>query len=302
MPSQKSNVRDLFITYKEFDPSKVTYGKVKVDSRGGKNVPILYDGKPLRIQTPLILNWGVNENVDEQTGSKKYNVALQFQREGSGPVAKFFEKMNGFQTKLLTDCVSNCKPWFGKSKMSEDIASALFWPLLKYPKDKETQEPDESRNPTMKVKIPYWEGKYNIELYDMDGNLVCDRPSDVDVDISDMIPKASHFCGIIECSGIWFAAGRFSVPFKMVLGKVRPPARLKGCCLVEDSEEEGELEQISSREKEVSTRDDEMATSKNAEVVDSEEEEAVAEPEPEPESAPKKKKLVRTKKKEAVAE
>ena len=297
MPSQKSAVRDLFITYKEFDPSKVTYGKVKVDSRGGKNVPILYDGKPLRIQTPLILNWGVNENVDEQSGSKKYNTALQFQREGNGPVVKFFEKMNEFQSKILSDCVSNCKPWFGKSKMSEDIASALFWPLLKYPKDKETQEPDESRNPTMKVKIPYWEGKYNIELYDMDRNLVCDRPSDVDVEISDLIPKASHFCGIIECSGIWFAAGRFSVPFKMVLGKVRPPARLKGCCLVEDSEEEGELEQIESREEQEALREQEKDSSTNVEVVDSEEEEATPEPEPEP--APKKKKVVRKKKKAA---
>lgn len=300
MPSQKSAVRDLFITYKEFDPSKVTYGKVKVDSRGGKNVPILYDGKPLRIQTPLILNWGVNENVDEQSGSKKYNTALQFQREGNGPVVKFYEKMNAFQSKILSDCVSNCKPWFGKSKMSEDIASALFWPLLKYPKDKETQEPDESRNPTMKVKIPYWEGKYNIELYDMDRNLVCDRPSDVDVEIGDLIPKASHFCGIIECSGIWFAAGRFSVPFKMVLGKVRPPARLKGCCLVEDSEEEAELEQIESREEQEALREQEKDSSTNVEVVDSEEEEAVEEePEPEPEPTPKKKKVVRKKKKAA---
>lgn len=303
MLSQKSAVRELFVTYKEFDPAKVTYGKVKVDSRGGKNVPILYDGKPLRIQTPLILNWGVNENVDEQSGSKKYNTALQFQREGNGPVVKFFEKMNEFQSKILSDCVSNCKPWFGKSKMSEDIASALFWPLLKYPKDKETQEPDESRNPTMKVKIPYWDGKYNIELYDMDRNLICDRPAEEDVDISDLIPKASHFCGIIECSGIWFAAGRFSVPFKMVLGKVRPPARLKGCCLVEDSEEEGELEQIESREQEQARREEEKDSSTNVEVVDSEEEEAVeeaeAEPEPEPEPAPKKKKVVRKKKKAA---
>ena len=301
MPSQKSAVRDLFVTYKEFDPSKVTYGKVKVDSRGGKNVPILYDGKPLRIQTPLILNWGVNENVDEQSGSKKYNVALQFQREGTGPVVKFFEKMNEFQSKILADCVSNCKPWFGKTKMSEDIASALFWPMLKYPKDKETQEPDESRNPTMKVKIPYWDGKYNIELYDMDRNLICDRPSEEDVDISDLIPKASHFCGIIECSGIWFAAGRFSVPFRMVLGKVRPPARLKGCCLVEDSEEEGELEQIESREQEEARHEEEKDSSTNAQVVDSEEEEQAPEPEPEPEPepAPKKKKVVRKKKKAA---
>ena len=228
----------MFTTYKKFNPSKVSYGNVKANSNGkGKTVPILYDGKPLRIQTPLTFNWGANELVDENTGTKKYSMNLQLEKEG-GPVAMFYHKMKEFQDKVLADAVANSKEWFGKSKMSEDVVGALFYNILKYPKNKETDEPDETRNPSMKVKLPYWQGKFNLELYDMNRNLLCNRGQDEeDIDIMALIPKASHVSAIIECGGVWFAAGRFGVTWKFVLGKVRPPTRLQGYCLVEDSEE-----------------------------------------------------------------
>jgi len=298
-----TGVTSMFTTYKKFEPSKVSYGNVKANSNGkGKNVPILYDGKPLRVQTPLTFNWGANELVDESTGAKKFSMNLQLEKEG-GPVAMFYEKMNEFQSKILGDAVANSKEWFGKSKMSEDVVGALFYNILKYPKNKETDEPDESRNPSMKIKLPYWQGKFNLELYDMNRNLLCNRGQDEeDIDIMALIPKASHVSAIIECGGVWFAAGRFGVTWKFVLGKVRPPTRLQGYCLVEDSEEEGELEQIEEREKARAQAEDEEA--QQVDVVDSEPEQEVAvepEPEPEPAPAPKKKKVVR-KKKTAAAE
>ena len=46
---------------------------------------------------------------------------------------------------------------FGKSKMSREVAEALMYPILKYPKDKSTGEPDMSRYPTVKLRLPYWE-------------------------------------------------------------------------------------------------------------------------------------------------
>ena len=62
-----TGVASMFTTYKKFEPSKVSYGNVKANSNGkGKTVPILYDGKPLRVQTPLTFNWGANELVDER--------------------------------------------------------------------------------------------------------------------------------------------------------------------------------------------------------------------------------------------
>lgn len=290
-----TSARTMFSTYKEFDPTKITYGTVKQNARGGKSVPILYQGKPLRVQTPLTFNWGVNEMEDESSGVKKFSMNFSLDKTSGTPVGTFFEKMDTFQTKILKDAVSKSKEWFGKAKMSEDVIRALFYDVLKYPKNKETDEPDETRNPSLKVKLPYWQGKFNFELYDMNRNQLCARGQDEeDVEVASLIPKASHVSAIIECGGVWFAAGRFGVTFKFVLGKVRPPARLQGYCLVEDSEEEGELEQIEAREKERALADEEEEAA-TAEVVDSEPEEVEAEAEPEP--APKKKtKVVRKKK------
>ena len=46
-------------------------------------------------------------------------------------------------------------------KMTKEVVEALFYPILKYPKEKlgnnQWGDPDYTRNPTMKIKIPYWE-------------------------------------------------------------------------------------------------------------------------------------------------
>ena len=36
--------------------------------------------------------------------------------------------------------------------------------MLKYPKNPDTGEPDTDRSPTLRVKIPCWDQKFNIEV------------------------------------------------------------------------------------------------------------------------------------------
>ena len=287
--SSRGTSNRLFVSYKDLDISNLKYGEPKQNTRGGKNVPIKLDGQPMRFQCPLTFNWGASEMVDDQTGAKKYSLSLQLDQ---GSV--LFNKMQEFEDKIMSDALKNSKEWFGKSKMSADVIKALAYPVLKYPKNKETEEPDLSRNPTMKVKIPYWEGKFNIELYDMNKNLLCDHQDEEDVNIMDLIPKASHVSAILECGGVWFAAGRFGVTFKFVLGKVRPPARIQGYCLLEESDEEEVLEKIAAKEQEEVVQEE-----ANVNVVDSEPEEVEAAP---VKQSPKPKKKVVRKKKKAVAE
>ena len=291
MSNRSASASNLFVSYKTLDISNVKYGEPKQNTRGGKNVPIKYDGQPMRFQCPLTFNWGASEMVDDQTGVKKYSLNLQLDQ---GSI--LFNKMQEFEDKIMSDALKNSKEWFGKSKMSADVIKALAYPILKYPKNKETQEPDLSRNPTVKVKLPYWEGKFNIELYDMNKNLLCDHQDEEDINILDLIPKASHVSAILECGGVWFAAGRFGVTFKFILGKVRPPARIQGYCLMEESDEEEVLEQITAKEQEDTTQQE--AT---VDVVDSEPEEVEVAPVVK-ESPKSKTKVVRKKKKAVVAE
>ena len=73
----------------------------------------------------------------------------------------FLKAMKDFE-KVKDDAVSNAKKWFGK-KMSREVVEALMYPMLKYRKDMESGEPDYTANPTLKLKVPFWEGRYNVE-------------------------------------------------------------------------------------------------------------------------------------------
>jgi hypothetical protein len=226
------------------------------------------------------------ENVDETSGRKSYNVNLQLDREDDPANKALFDAISAFQDKVLTDAVTNSKLWFGNSKMSRDVIEALFYPMLKFPKNKETDEIDETRNPSMKLKIPYWEGTYNIELYDMDKNQLFSPQMSEEQSPVELIPSGSHIAGLIECGGIWFAGGRCGVTWKLLQAKVRQPYKIRGFCMLDDSDEEETLESLDKAD----------TDQQNAEQVESDQDEEGAAEEPVVEAKkPKKKRVVKKK-------
>ena len=52
------------------------YTKPKINNSGGKSVGIINTAskKGLYISTPLMLTWGINEYMDEQTGKRTYDM------------------------------------------------------------------------------------------------------------------------------------------------------------------------------------------------------------------------------------
>ena len=78
-----SSAQQMFVKAKHFTPSTTTYDEPVTNKRGGKSVNIRLNGQPIVLQIPLMLTWGVNEWVDEQNGSVKYDMALQFDPQKS---------------------------------------------------------------------------------------------------------------------------------------------------------------------------------------------------------------------------
>ena len=159
----KSNNQSNIINAVEFDPDHtISYTKIKVNDKGGKSIGLLNKetSKGLYLSTPLILTWGVNENIDEKTGNKTYDMALQFPKSeyNTPQLETFLNNMKDFEKKLKMDAQNNSKDWFNKPKMSEEVIDALWTPMLKYPKDKESGEFDYTRPPTLRVKLNMWDG------------------------------------------------------------------------------------------------------------------------------------------------
>ena len=312
---------DLITKAKAFKASDVTYKPPKVNSRGGKSVQLQLGGHPLILQIPLMLTWGVNERVDEQTGRVSYDLSLQFEKgQGKRSVEKFQQALQDLQEKILDDAVKNSRAWFGKSSTSRQVLEALMYPILRYPKKKDDSgDYDYERNPTLKLKIPFWEGKFNLELYNMARKPIYLPPKapgavvpQGDKTPMDLVPKASHLNGLVACTGVWMAAGRFGVTWKLLQACVQPPLRLLGsatCHVAYDSDDEAAMEQLSRNQEQqqktgpsydADDSDDEETDAGKGPTFSSDEEAEEARP-PTPPPAPKKKKVVRRRKKKTSA-
>ena len=250
-----------------------TYAKPTVNKSGGKNVGLrnVTTRKKLYLSSPLMLTWGVNENDYDGSGKVSYDMSLQFPRETDAnyndATSGFLKGLQELESQIKADAQKNSKDWFNKSKMSADVVDALWSPMLRYPKNPQTQEPDTDRAPTLRVKLPYWDGSFNCELYTASGDMIFPNEGSADTPHT-LVQKGQNVALVIECGGIWFANGKFGVTWRLVQAVLQPKTGLRGKCHIAiDSATKARLEQ----EAEVSLDggDDDV----EVEVADSDEEE-----------------------------
>ena len=259
----------------DFTPSKdIKYSKPKVDARGGKSVGVVNasTNSATYLSTPLMINWGLSDFE----GNERYDMSLQFPKDeyAKEDTTNFMNNMIDFENKIKKDAITNAKEWFGKAKMSEDAIDALWTPMLKYPKDKTTGEGDITRAPTLKVKVPYWEGEWKTELYNVDQQPIYPDPNGGPLTPKDLIAKGSHIAAVIQCGGLWFANGKFGVTWRLVQGVVKPRATMKGVCQIQLSAEDREkvVNQALDNDDDIEEEDDEPASNEVEDTDDEEEE------------------------------
>jgi hypothetical protein len=235
---------DMVIPGASFNPaSDMKYTKPKVNSVGGRSVGIVNSktSTVLNLSSPLMLTWGVQDFTDDKTGKVTYDLALQFPNDGfeTPTTKKFLANVAAFEKRIKEDAITNSKEWFSKPKMTSDAVDALWTPILKYPKNKDTLEADTTRAPTLKVKLPFWDGAWKeLELYDVDMQPIFPDASNPSLSPKDLIAKGSHIAVSIQCGGIWFANGKFGVTWKLFQAIVKPKMSLKGKCHIRLDEEE----------------------------------------------------------------
>jgi len=254
-----------------FNPDKdIKYSKPKVNSSGGKSVGILNatTNGATYVSTPLMMTWGVSAFEDKKTGDKSYNMSLQFPGEeyNTPAIAKFRANIEKFEQKIKADALLNQKEWFGKSTMTKDHIDMFWTPILKFAKG-ENGEPDHNKNPTLAVKIPIWEGVWNVELFDPQSRKIFPDASNEHITPVDLIAKGSHVAVVLQCGGVWFAGGKFGVTWKLFQAVVKPKTTLRGKCHIQLSGDDRKL--VETQELDTVSDDDVPAT--HAEDSDNEE-------------------------------
>lgn len=287
----------------ELSNDDVKYSNVKVSSVGGKSVNILNknDSKVLTLVTPLMLQWGVSD----YEGDKKFSLSLQFPSKdySNAEVETFLENMKNLEQKFKDDAVKNSKEWLGKSTMNSDVVDALWSPMLKYAKIKGTDTIDESKSPTMRIKVPTWEGNWKCDVFNPIGEPLFDQTNaDSYINTPDkLIGKGLHIYAMIQCGGLWFINGKFGVTWRLTQAIVQPRESFAGSCQIKlDTSQQSELQTLTASKEVVEDEDDEVVATLAEDTDDEEEEEEEEKPLTPPPAPVKKKRVV--KKKAVVAQ
>jgi hypothetical protein len=221
-------------TTNEFDMSKLTFGNMKLLDTGGRLIYLNYNGDPLIIQTPqMTAPFGLSSWSNEGD-ALKYSMELAFKGIATKPIeARFLALLNAFDKKVLENVLENSPVWLKKKFTSLEVIEALYTPSIKLPKDKNTGEVTDKYPPSFRMSVPYKDGKFMCDTYDVDG-----KDLDLHALIKDGSTKGSRVTAIMQCSGVWIAGGKFGCTWRVLQMRIQRSDALPPCAFTNDDEED----------------------------------------------------------------
>ena len=291
-----------------FTSEDYTVGEVVANAGGkGKSGRITNVGskRPLYLQTPLMLTWGANMNQWDDNSKPVYDMSLQFPRDDfvTEESTAFLEQMKAYEANLKTLAIENSKTWLSKKTITPDALDALWQPMLKYPKG-EDEEPDYSRPPTLRLKIPVWDDVFKCEVYDVNGDPLFTPDLDEEEckgDPMSLIKKGCMVSAIIQSGGIYNVGGKIGTTWKLFQVIVKPKPSLYGKCHISLSgAQRATLEASNVSDEDV--REEVEDSDEEEEVEEDVSSEVAAEVAEVVSAAAPKKKVVRRKKKVVAAD
>ena len=278
-------------------PSENKFMPYKKNDRGGGSINVISSqiNKALRIQTPLMMTWGIGDFFDEKTGESdgRYKLQLNFPNEeyATDQTTSLLEKVKEFEEMLLNAATENSATWFGK-KLTRELVEDRFFSTIKWRKNKETKEVEYDKPPAIQVRVPCYEGNWGITLYDYDGAKMFPS-SDPEVGPLDLVPKYSQIACIIQCGGLWFGGKGWGYTWKLNQAVIKPKSgstfNNDECMITVSNEEKEKMKSYEVESDEVVPEAKPKVVETQVEDSDGDEEEVVRPPTPPVEEKPKKK-------------
>ena len=233
---------DTIVDGINIDTSIFSYSAPKAHTSGGKVVNLYNKNvrESLTISTPLMLTWGAQEGKDTAGNlTGKWAMSLQFPNSdySNADAEAFLKSMRELEAKVKADAMTYSKEWFGKNITSTDVMDEKFNIMLRHPKkEKGSAELDESKPPTLNVKIPCWKGVWQPEIYDEEGEpLFIKGRSASHITPLDFLKPKIHVICLIQCGGLWFVNGKVSITWNLkqaIVQKAKTSAIAEGTCFL----------------------------------------------------------------------
>ena len=244
--------------FNQIDVAKITFGPVQTNERiaGARTVPILYDGKPLRFQTPeMYTPFGLNRfAVNDAPGGatkEKYSIEMSFKNLGASNdkekekekevkrEQQFFALLSDIDLHVRKAALENSTAWLKQKYPNNEqgmvILDALYTPVLRFHKDKLTGEKTGQYPPTFRLNLPTYNNsnQLNCQCYNREG---------ARVDIFATDTKRGRVAGIVSATSVWITGNKFGVNWKAEQLMIQPSAILQSFGFKpfnDDEDEEG---------------------------------------------------------------
>ena len=266
-----SSIKPVVLTVNEWEPSQIKYMAPKTNDKGGKSINLIskQTNRNLHFSTPLMMTWGISDFVDDKGESDgKYSISLNFPNEEykTAPTDAFLKKLKDFENQILDDAVKNSDLWWGE-EMSRELCKHTFFPFIKYTKTKDTKKIDLTKPPSIRAKVPFYNGRWGVEIYDTKQSQLfpCDNEN---LTPMDFVPKLSNVACVLQCGGIWIGGKGWGLTWKMIQCIVKPReiVSVYGKCRIQLSDED--LDTMEKQEVEDPPQaDEEVAPSKPMSLV-----------------------------------
>jgi hypothetical protein len=222
---------------KNIKSSNIAFAPAKVLDNGAKLVYVNYNGGRFTVQTPWMdLPWAMSSFTEDKY--PKHSITLSFRGMDERPDLKIFhDAIQEVENRIIQGGVENCASWFKKQKLSSDVVSNLFNPILRVSCDSEGV-PNGKYPPTMRVKVPQRDGIWESKIYDKTGNQYRINDSQSGDRMEELLVKGSKMRCIIQCVGLWVASGNYMCQWKVTRAEVDVPESSGNHSFLPDSDDE----------------------------------------------------------------
>lgn len=244
---------DSIILCRDFDISNIKFDdKIRSLDTGSRMKYISYNKNSIILQTPeCFMPYGINNSTMDDENANKYAIDLSFRDSDTRPgLNRFLKILKAMDELIVQKAFENQKEWFRRTYPSKDVVEALYVPMVKYSKDKDSGEINNAYPPTFKMKIPYNNDKFGVEFFDYKGlPLECEK-------VISGNSKGARCITIARCNGIWFAGGKFGCSWKAVQVQIEQKVNTVGCAIIKCSEDTMDNSEDEEEEDEEFVEDD----------------------------------------------
>jgi len=240
---------------KDFDITNVQFDdKIRNLDTGAKMKYVSYKRNPLVIQTPeCYLPYGINRDTMDDENSNKFTMDISFRDMETRPgLKRFFDILKSFDDLIVQTAFENQKEWLRKTYPNKEVVEALYVPIIRYSKDRESGEITNAYPPTFKMKLPYTNDKFACDFFDYNKS-----PMDAST-IIDTNTKGARVITLVKCNGIWFAGGKFGCSWKAIQCKIAPKINNVGCAIVQCEEDQIQNTSLDSSDSEAEEEEEDF--------------------------------------------